>query len=92
MTAEDEPPEGGIGTAQCTSGGLPANHGSSAINLGKNKKDKEKALKNGDLHDILITKQDAFVAKINKKKASKKFKAKAWKELHGDMIKESDAE
>ena len=92
LVAEDEPLEAGVSTAQCTSGANSSNPLSSAVNLGKTKKDKEKALKNGDLHEILITKQDLLVTKINKKKASKKFKAKAWKEWHGDFIKEHDAE
>jgi len=60
--------------------------------LGKNKKDKEKALKNGDLHDHLIGQQTVAVNKINKKKTQKKFKVKVWKEWHQDFIRESDAD
>lgn len=45
---------------------------SQSANLGKTKKDKEKALKNGELHDLLVAKQDLVVAKLNKKKAMKK--------------------
>ena len=51
-------------------------------NLGKTKKDKEKALNNGELHDHLVAQQNVQVTKIGKKKTSKKFKAKAWREWH----------
>ena len=61
-------------------------------NLGKTKKDKERALINGDLHDHLMVQQNIQVTKIGKKKVSKKFKAKAWKEWHQDYIRESDAD
>ena len=43
-------------------------------------------MKNGELHDLLMAKQDIYIAKMNKKKGMKKFKAKAWREWHGDMI------
>ena len=58
---------------------------------GKSKKDREKALENGELHDNLTTVQDSVVAKINKKKVSKKFKVKAWKEWLHDFTQENDA-
>ena len=61
-------------------------------NLGKTKKDKEKALFNGDLHEHLLAQQNVEVAKIGKKKTSKKFKAKAWREWHQDFIRDSDAD
>ena len=62
-----------------------------SANLGKTKKDKEKALKNGELHDLLVAKQDLFITKINKKKGMKKAK-KAWREWHGDFMRGNDAE
>jgi len=69
--AEDEHPESGATAAALSS---------AAVYLGKTKKEKEKALKNGDLHDLLIGQQDQVISKINKKKGIKKFKNKAWKE------------
>ena len=65
---------------------------SQSANLGKTKKDKEKALKNGELHDLLVAKQDLFIAKINRKKGMKKAKQKAWREWHGDFMRGNDAE
>ena len=55
---------------------------SNAPVLGKSKKDKEKALKNGEIHEHLVTMQGIEVIKINKKKTSKKIKAKVWREWH----------
>lgn len=60
--------------------------------MGKTKKDKEKALKNGELHDHLLDQQVIEVAKINKKRTQKKLKNKVWKEWHQDFIRESDAD
>lgn len=70
--AEDEPPENSATTdasGHLTDGGL-STHG--APTLGKTKKDKEKALKNGELHDHLVDQQVIEVAKINKKRTQKK--------------------
>ena len=54
LVAEDEPPE----NSTDPSGNLTDTNnlmtGASAAPMGKTKKDKEKALKNGDLHDYLV--------------------------------------
>ena len=90
IVAEDEPPE----NSTDPSGHLTDTNTVSvpqAPSLGKSKKDKEKALKNGDIHDHLVTQQSFMVVKMNKKKTSKKFKAKAWREWKQDFIRENDA-
>lgn len=59
IVAEDEPPENPT-TTDMSGGGMTDNGGqggkshSATPVLGKTKKDKEKALKNGDLHEHLI--------------------------------------
>ena len=41
--------------------------------LGKTKKEKEKAIAKGDLHDLLMARQEDYVAKVtNKRKSAKK--------------------
>ena len=91
IVAEDEPPENATTehSENLTEGG---GKGSNAPALGKTRKDKEKALKNGDIHEHLLTMQNIEVSKISKKKTSKKFKAKAWKEWHQDFIRDNDAD
>ena len=82
IVAEDEPPEN---STSDPSGNLTDAGNISCKNvpiLGKSKKDKEKALKNGDLHDHLVNLQDIEVTKINKKRTQKKFKVKVWREWH----------
>jgi len=64
LVAEDEPAENSIDPAALnnnltdTTNGAGANHqsqnASQAAPMGKTKKDKEKALKNGELHDYLV--------------------------------------
>lgn len=86
LVAEDEHPEGAVVKS------FDSIMTTGIVSLGKTKKEKEKALRNGELHDLLLARQEIFVAKINKKKASKKFKVKAWREWHGDFIRGNDAE
>ena len=94
IVAEDEPPENT--TTDPSAGNLTDNGAGRSVSaapvLGKTRKDKEKALKNGELHEHLITQQLLEVTKINKKRTSKKFKAKVWREWHQDFVRDNDAE
>lgn len=92
IVAEDEHYENTINELK-----LEEQHNSNGVvttvpSLGKTKKDKERALVNGDLYEYLITQQNIQLSKISKKKTSKKFKAKVWREWHQDFLRESDAD
>ena len=70
-----------------TEGGQPG-----PLSLGKTKKDKERALKDGELHDHLTLIQTDMATKLHRRAHAKKFKAKAWREYKTDQIREADSD
>jgi len=87
LVAENEPAENST-VASCNQN--DQNTSLTSLPATKTKKDREKALINGDLHENLLAKQELQVAKLNKKKNAKKLKGKAWKEWLKDFIREGD--